>query len=46
MTYLSTAVESSPELEALKLRIPVRSRKAIMIRICIALAGLFILAWS
>jgi phosphonate transport system permease protein len=46
MTNTSTAVARSPELENLKLKIPVHSRKAIIIRVAIAAAGLAILAWS
>ena len=46
MTHLSTAVSATPEIEQLKLQIPEPSRKAILIRVGIALAGLLILAWS
>lgn len=46
MAHLGTAVSSTPEIEQLKLQIPELSRKAILIRVGIALAGLLILAWS
>jgi len=46
MNELSTTIQRPKELEALKLKIPQLSRRAIIVRVAIALAGLFILAWS
>lgn len=46
MAHLSTAVSPAPDVEDQKLNIPELSRKAIIIRVVIALAGLLVLAWS
>jgi phosphonate transport system permease protein len=46
MADSTTAVAPTPEIERLKLQIPAPSRKAIIVRAAIALAGLLFLAWS
>lgn len=46
MAHSSTVVSPTPDMDQLKLQIPEPSRKAIIIRVAIALAGIFILAWS
>jgi phosphonate transport system permease protein len=46
MNHMTATAHSPKNLEALKLDIPQRSRKAIAIRIAVALMGAFGLAWS